>query len=77
MDDCDVVVYFDRAIHHAILDRYPAHGHKLVHIGNLAAGQPEDILDPHGRTDATFDATYAAIDRCILAWPLLATPKTA
>jgi protein-tyrosine-phosphatase/predicted ATP-grasp superfamily ATP-dependent carboligase len=72
MDDNDVVVYFDRAIRQAILDRYPDHGHKLVHVGDLAPEVPaQDVLDPHGRTDAIFDATYAAIDRSMMAWPLL------
>jgi protein-tyrosine-phosphatase len=66
----DLIVGFDRHVEQAFLDRYPEHAGKLVPIAALGAASQE-IADPYGRDDATFDATYETIDRLLAAWPLL------
>lgn len=75
---CDVIVYFDRAIQQAFLDRYPEYAAKLVHLGDLGStASALEIDDPYGRSDESFDATYMAIDRLLQDWPVLNVPAIA
>lgn len=67
LEEADVVIAFDRINLDSIAARYPRLTNRVFLLGEAgaAAGSDGQILDPEGKDDGTFQATYERIDACL------------
>jgi protein-tyrosine-phosphatase/predicted ATP-grasp superfamily ATP-dependent carboligase len=81
LESADLVIVFDRINLDSIAARYPDLKNKVYLLGETCAEAGADcqILDPEGKDDRTFQATYERIDTCLeqlaRTAPAPATPR--
>jgi protein-tyrosine-phosphatase/predicted ATP-grasp superfamily ATP-dependent carboligase len=75
LETATIIIAFDQINLHSIRTRYPALRERVFLLGELDANAgPVDILDPEGRTEATFLSTYQRIDACLAKFAEAASP---
>jgi protein-tyrosine-phosphatase len=67
LEDADLVIAFDHINLDSIAARYPKLKNRVFLLGEACApsGADYQILDPEGKDDETFQATYDRIDNCL------------
>jgi protein-tyrosine-phosphatase/predicted ATP-grasp superfamily ATP-dependent carboligase len=66
LEAASVIIVFDQINLRSIRQRYPALRNRVFLLGELGPGADGvEILDPEGKTEATFMSTYDRIDACL------------
>lgn len=67
LEAADLVIAFDEINLDSIAARYPGLQQKIYLLGDACPASGRQILDPEGKDDATFSATYDRIDASLAA----------
>jgi protein-tyrosine-phosphatase len=65
LEAADIVIAFDAINLNSIAARYPHLAHRVHLLGEAGDEADPQILDPEGKDETTFLATYDRIDACL------------
>jgi protein-tyrosine-phosphatase/predicted ATP-grasp superfamily ATP-dependent carboligase len=65
LEAADIVIAFDAINLNSIAARYPHLAHRVHLLGEAGDEADPQILDPEGKDETTFHATYVRIDACL------------